>query len=109
MHGATALTVAVSEYSEEKLKEIPPEEWFRRLRGNPGPLGLHVVWDEDIEQHALRGWEFEANGDLVHLWGRLFWIGRRLYQPQLAYAPKIGNRGAGKYFLDSFRVEPPIK
>jgi hypothetical protein len=105
MHGATALTIGISVYSENLVREIPPEEWFRRLKDNPGPFGLHIVRDQTIELNGLRGWEFVAESELGHIWKRLFWVGRRLYQVQVAYNPKFANIGAGHYFLESFQID----
>jgi hypothetical protein len=40
---------------------------------------------------------------------RLFWVGRRLYQAQVAYQEKFLNEPAADYFLDSFRVVAPAE
>ena len=105
MHRVTGLTIGVSEYSEEQLKAIPPEEWFRRLKENLGPVGLHLVADKKIEMNGLHGWEYLAESELGNVWKRHFWVGRRLYQVQVAYNPKFANLGAGRYFLESFHIE----
>jgi len=104
MHGMTACTVGVSEYTEEHLKAVPPEEWVARLKQQEGPFGLKIIEDREINIEGLFGWQIVAESELGFLRKRLFWIGRRLYQVQVAFQPKFVNADAGEYFLNSFRI-----
>jgi HEAT repeats len=110
--GPCMYLAAVSDYTEEQIKEIPPEEWFRRLKDNVGPFGLRVVRDEEVVLNGIRGRdrlsEFddtESIGGRYCIRGRYFWVGRRLYQITVTFKLEYVSSGAVQYFLDSFRID----
>jgi HEAT repeats len=105
----TRYTVAVTEYPPDFLAGTTEEQWLNSTRDlMPVFLGWKVVSEKPIEQSGHKGRErvVEAEG-LGFVRSRLFWVGRRLYQVQVAYQERFLNEPAADYFLDSFRLGPP--
>jgi hypothetical protein len=106
MRNGTSYAVAVSEFPAKYLAGTSEEERVKASRDLAVfGLGGKLLRDDPLNYQGLRGREviIEVGGNKVFR-NRLFWVGNRLYQVNVAYVSKFRNPWAVNYFLDSFRL-----